>query len=56
MIRFGYLAVAISVNSIPSIKGMEISTNAISGLISSITFMASMPLAASPTTSIPRLS
>ena len=54
--RLGYLLVATSVNSMPFINGMEISTKAISGFMSSITFIASIPLAASPTTSILRLS
>ena len=44
MIRFGYLSVAVSVNSIPFMKGMEISTNAISGFKSSIMLIASIPL------------
>ena len=50
IIRSGYLSDAISANSIPFIKGMDISTNARSGRISSMVLMASIPLAASPTT------
>ena len=55
MTRSGYLLVATSVNSIPFMNGIDISTKAISGFISSITLIASIPLAASPTTSISRL-
>ena len=53
IMRLGYLSVAILVNSIPSMKGIEISTKTISGLRSSMMLMASIPLAASPTTSMP---